>query len=657
MKKSLKMLSAASALALLMSGMPIYANAADSPKVRVIVENGNLSKESGAGWDGILFDSEVEIGDGDNALTAFVKAVEENGYTQQGAEADFVSEINGLGLEQGGGWMATLDDWFTDEGLSAYSVENGRLSDGDEICFMYTMDWGADLGCDWASTDTTLTGISFNAGTLEPEFSPDITEYTLELHENQVMVVPTASSKSFPVKMYKNEYTADQVGTDFNKNTEIDVSDGDTIIIGVANSHWMSYISDGVTETVYTINIKWDEDISTEPVESDIPDDTSEYNVSSEPTESDISIEPTESEISEPAEDKITVEELREKYPEQQAIYGNEWGMITLAKFQLASDEMKDSYAESVKEYLDSIGTAKISNTRSTAVSGVVIALSNIGENAGDFYGYNLLEPLADMDYVTNQGINGAIYALMALDTADYAIPQTADGMNQTTREKLVAEILNAQGEDGGWTFDVGNKSDADMTGMALQALAPHKDDEKVKAAVEKALVFLSESQKDNGGYVSYGAEDSESCSQVMAGLTMLGIDVFTDSRFIKNGNTVFDALMRYYREDGTFAHAANGDGNAISTSQAYYAVSVLYEDRFVIYPEEENMIESSDKKSAEPSKTVSVGPSKTVEQTSVDNNTNNVPTGDTENIVLMLGAGMISASVILILAKKKKED
>lgn len=672
MKKSLKMLSAASALALLMSGMPIYANAADSPKVRVIVENGNLSKESGAGWDGILFDSEVEIGDGDNALTAFVKAVEENGCTQQGAEFGFVSEINGLGSEPGGAWMATLDDWFTDEGLSAYSVENGKLSDGGEVHFMYTMNWGADIGYDWTSTDTTLSDIVFDAGTLEPEFSPEVTEYTFVLNQNMVKVVPIAASKSFPVKIYRNEYTADQTGTDFRKNEDIEVYDGDTIIIGVANSHWMSYIPDGVTETVYTINIKWDEDISTEPVESDIPDDTSEYNVSSEPTESeisieptesDISIEPTESEISEPAEDKITVEELREKYPEQQAIYGNEWGMITLAKFQLVSDEMKDSYAESVKEYLDSIGTAKISNTRSTAVSGVALALSGMGEDVYNFYGYDLLEPLTDIDYVTNQGINGAIYALMALDINPHYpyIPQyllkAPDGYYPTERARLIDEILKAQGEDGGWTFDVGNKSDADMTGMALQALAPHKDDEKVKAAVEKALVFLSESQKDNGGYVSYGAEDSESCSQVMAGLTMLGIDVFTDSRFIKNGNTVFDALMRYYREDGTFAHAANGDGNAISTSQAYYAVSVLYEDRFVIYPEEENMIESSDKKSAEPSKTVSVGPSKTVEQTSVDNNTNNVPTGDTENIVLMLGAGMISASVILVLAKKKKED
>ena len=648
MKKSLKMLSAASALALLMSGMPIYANAADSPKVRVIVENGNLSKESGAGWDGILFDSEVEIGDGDNALTAFVKAVEENGCTQQGAEFGFVSEINGLGSEQGGAWMATLDDWFTDEGLSAYSVENGKLSDGDEICFMYTMNWGADLGYDWMSTNTTLTGISFNAGTLEPEFSPDITEYTLELHENQVMVVPTASSKSFPVKMYKNEYTADQVGTDFNKNTEIDVSDGDTIIIGVANSHWMSYIPDGVTETVYKIAIN---------VENKIP---------SEPTESEISIEPTENEISEPAEDKITVEELREKYPEQQAVYGNEWGMITLSKFQLVSDEMKAGYAKSVKEYLDSIGTAKISNTRSTAVSGVVIALSNIGENAGDFYGYNLLEPLADMDYVTNQGINGAVYALMALDTADYAIPQTADGVNQTTREKLVAEILNAQGEDGGWTFDVGNKSDADMTGMALQALAPYKDDEQVKPAIEKALTFLSESQGENGGFVSYGSQDSESCSQVIAGLTMLDIDVLHDERFIKNGSSVYDMLMKYYREDGTFAHYEDGEGNAISTSQAYYAVSVMYESRYDL--EEETSKEPLEEVSLEPSKEHSVEPS--VSQTSVDENAddninshvnsninNTVSTGDTQNIVLMLGAGMISASVIFVLVKRKKEN
>ena len=636
-----KILSAVSAVAVFMSMVPVYANAVDGQKVRVIVENNTLSEANGASWRGVLFDNFVDINDDDNALTAFARSIERNGCTQSGAEFGFVSEINGLGSEQGGAWMATLDDWFTDEGLSAYSVENGKLSDGDEIHFMYTMNWGADLGYDWMSTDTTLADIKFNYGTLTPEFDPNITEYTLELSENTVKVFPTASSKSFPVKIYKNEYTADKIGTDFKRNKDIEVSDGDTIIIGVANSNWMSYIPDGVTETVYKIGIN-----------------SKSNEISSEPSQ--------EEEISEPSvdENKITVDDLRNKYSVKDAVYGNEWGIITLNKFDLLTDEIKDSYTKSVKEYLDSIGTAKISNARSTSVSGIAIALSGIDKNIYDFNGYNLLEPLSDMDYVINQGVNGAIYALMAFDTnAYYYIPKAKDGANQTTREKLIDEILNAQGKDGGWTFDVGNKSDADMTGMALQALAPYKDRENVKPSIEKALTFLSENQKDNGGYVSYGAEDSESCSQVIAGLSMLDIDVLSDERFIKNGNTVFNALMRYYNEDeNAFSHTANGESNAISTSQAFYAVSVMYQQKNgkadkPVFQETETSI------SSEPSKEISVEPSKTVSQTtsqdsSSNNNSNNtVPTGDTQNFILIFGSIIISASAVFVLARKKKED
>ncbi len=641
-----KILSVAGALALLMSALPMNAGAAeDNAKVRVIVENSTLAVTDGGSWDGILFDSMVEIDQSDNALTAFAKAVEENGFTQAGADMGFVSEINGLGGTQGGAWMATLDDWFTDEGLSAYSVANGKLSDGDEVHFMYTMNWGADLGYDWMSIDTTLSDIQFSAGTLTPAFDPNVTEYTLELSDKDVLrVVPTASSKSFPVKMYKNDYTADEIGTDCKRNQEIEVADGDTIFIGVANSAWMSYVPDGVTETVYQIGIN-----------------SKAKEISSELSK--------EEEVSEPAEKKMTVAELREKYPEQQAVYGNEWGMINLAKFGLLTDEVKAQYTASVKEYLDSIGTSKISGTRSTAVSGVALAVSGMEKNIYDFYGYNLLEPLSDMDYVTNQGVNGAIYALMAFDTnAYYYVPKAKDGVNQTTREKLIDEILKAQGQDGGWTFDVGNKSDADMTGMALQALAPYKDKENVKPAVEKALAFLSESQKDNGGYVSYGAEDSESCSQVIAGLTMLDIDILSDERFIKNGNTIFDALMRYYQDDGTFAHAENGDGNAISTAQAFYAVSVMYQHKngmpdIPVFEEPETSTaddsQPSKEVSDEPSKTVSAEPSQTVSGTdanNISNNTSNntVPTGDTRNIVLVFGLVMISASVTLVLSKKK---
>ncbi len=66
------------------------------------------------------------------------------------------------------GWMGTLNDWFTNEGFTAYTVANGKLVSGDEIRMQYTMDWGADLGSDWSGTDTSLKAISSDYGTLSP---------------------------------------------------------------------------------------------------------------------------------------------------------------------------------------------------------------------------------------------------------------------------------------------------------------------------------------------------------------------------------------------------------------------------------------------------------------------------------------------------------
>lgn len=52
------------------------------------------------------------------------------------------------------------------------------------------------------------------------------------------------------------------------------------------------------------------------------------------------------------------------------------------------------------------------------------------------------------------------------------------------------------------------------------------------------------------------GTESSESCAQVLTALCSLGIDPQSDSRFIKNGNTVLDNLMSFRQEDGGFVHA-----------------------------------------------------------------------------------------------------
>ena len=81
---------------------------------------------------------------------------------------------------------------------------------------------------------------------------------------------------------------------------------------------------------------------------------------------------------------------------------------------------------------------------------------------------------------------------------------------------------------------------------MAIQSLAPYYDkDEKVKASVDRGLNWLSKPKSD-GGYSSWGSINSESIAQVIVALTSLGIDPHNDPRFVKNGNSVVDALLSF---------------------------------------------------------------------------------------------------------------
>ena len=145
------------------------------------------------------------------------------------------------------------------------------------------------------------------------------------------------------------------------------------------------------------------------------------------------------------------------------------------------------------------------------------------------------------------------------------------------TREKLIQVILDAQLNDGGWNLSAEN-ADTDMTAMAIQALAPYyKTNETVKAAVDKALEALSALQRNDGGFGSWGTENSESCAQVIVALTALGIDPAKDSRFIRNGLTILDALASFYVTGGGFKHVADKGRDGMATEQGYYALAAYY--------------------------------------------------------------------------------
>ncbi|MBQ3865613.1 MAG: terpene cyclase/mutase family protein [Clostridia bacterium] len=173
---------------------------------------------------------------------------------------------------------------------------------------------------------------------------------------------------------------------------------------------------------------------------------------------------------------------------------------------------------------------------------------------------------------LTSQGCNGVAWALTFLGAGGFPVP---DGATQS-REELIGLLLEAQHEDGGWVF--GNfDSDADTTGMALTGLSFFRDDGRVDEAVEKGLALLAEKQLPDGGYESFGSHNPMSISQVILGLTHLGIDPLEDERFRKEGGDMLSALLAYQLPDGGFAaNDKDTKPGGISTCQAMLALAAL---------------------------------------------------------------------------------
>ena len=259
---------------------------------------------------------------------------------------------------------------------------------------------------------------------------------------------------------------------------------------------------------------------------------------------------------------------------------GGEWMVIGLARSGRTVPGVEDYYQKAVEYVQQSIDpdTGRLHKAKSTDNSRMILALTAIGKDVTNVGGYNLLAGLSDLEFVKYQGNNGPIWALLALDSGNYPVPSGGT----TTRQALIDEILSVQTSDGGWAIS-GDRADSDMTGMALTALAPYyKKDPTVKQAIDKAIARLSEMQDDDGGFsTTYGdgkyIATSESTAQVLTALSALGIDADTDSRFVKNGSSVVDALLRYYVSGGGFKHIMDGEIDGMGTEQAYYALTAYY--------------------------------------------------------------------------------
>lgn len=679
------------ALLLIVSLLPGAAFAQDSGTVRVIAENRTFTDPVDGvtpAWTGVLFDETVTLTDGmtmmDALETAAEQAKQELTITAS-SYGDYLSGIAGLNDSDNamGGWMATLNDWFTDTGMDSTAVV-----DGDVVCVQYTCSWGADIGSDWSSTDTTLKALTCSAGALAPAFSSDVTSYTLTVPygTKQLTVTPTAVNKNNKVTVRAGGETEARWGT-----RTIAVADGSAVTVQVGNettyaltvryaapehicasytdltNDWsragICYVidrgimvgtdtnifspdvattramlvtvlwrisncpaaeaasfTDVAADEWYSNAIAWAQDTG---VVSGYPDGTfapmqaitredaasilyryaAKSNMDMTAADdlsafadhtaiqsyalpamqwavgsglisgvSSTELEPqgtaTRAQIAAilwrmldsgtPLKD--TARSLLTTVPTP--IYGDEWVVLDMARGNLnTTPGYADYYAQVEARVQATKGV--LSEKYYTEYSRVVLAVTAIGKDATDVAGYNLITPLTDVDTVASQGINGVIYALLALDSGSY---------EANVRAQYVDKILEAQLDDGGFTYASEYPTDPDLTAMALQALAPYRTEDDVAAAVDRALDCLSAMQQTDGGFVSWGASSAESSAQAIIALCTLGIDL-QDSRFVKDGHSLLDHLMTFQLANGGFCHTADGVYNAMATEQAMRAL------------------------------------------------------------------------------------
>jgi LPXTG-motif cell wall-anchored protein len=345
--------------------------------------------------------------------------------------------------------------------------------------------------------------------------------------------------------------------------------------------------------------------------------------------------------------------------------YGSEWKVLALARAGKLSNDKASVYYASVEAALKAAGGSKLDSTYATTNARVAIALAAIGKNPTDVNGYNLLEPLADMNYITKQGVNAAVYTLIALDTKNYEVPTASAGAVQTTRDGLITYILNQELTGGGWSYS-GTEADPDLTAMVLEALAPYysasvsgaekASASEIQAAVERGIQVLSDMQNKDGSYSSWGSANSNSIAQVITALTSLGINPATDSRFIKNNYSMLDALSDYYVAGQGFLYttesAAPDDYSLNQIAYALAAYKRLAQGQTSLY----NMTDTTENIEATEAPASTETEVTTEAATATSETAGTSPqTGDQTPLAEISGLLILAFAGILVTSRKKK--
>ncbi|MBC5636757.1 DUF4430 domain-containing protein [Ornithinibacillus sp. BX22] len=486
--------------------------------------------------------SEIKIEEGDMVLDALINATEENditlSYRGTGATAyvEGIDDIYEFDRGPGSGWMYRVNGVFPNRGAGVIP-----LVPGDVVEWLYTTDLGNDIGAD-----------------LHP--FRDHLDPTIHIDNLKDGSTVYDSKLSFAVE------AVSYFGTALIPTVKVN----DTVIVAEEGNHYSATLLKG--QNIITIEVR-DKQGYTSSLSLTITYDDKQV--------APHLVEADKGDRGELDSALVVIQDAIEKASNHiiQNGVNSEWEAIGLAKAgkEIPSDYLTIFYQNIQDQVIRGLENGRI---KITDIERLVMAAVAVGIDPRDIEGLDLIELIYNSperrggyDTMTFQGNNGPIFALIALDTQGFSVPEDA----KWTRQRLIEELIRTQNEDGSWSLNSDfSTPSVDITGMALIGLSPYKDQPAVSSALDRAVQWLSNVQTEDGGFDGgdfVGGITSEAAAQVIIGLTAYGIDP-TSEPFTKNGNNLITHLFEFQNTDGGFKHTMDYDySDPMSTEQAMQAL------------------------------------------------------------------------------------
>lgn len=215
----------------------------------------------------------------------------------------------------------------------------------------------------------------------------------------------------------------------------------------------------------------------------------------------------------------------------------------TSAKWTNGSNSLVDCIKKDTAWFNDSVRTA-------TDFERQIIAIVAAGKDPTNFNGLNYVAKLKTFYDGTQMGssslLNDDMWGVIALIAA-------GDPSSSAEIQGMVAFIEANQGADNGWSWGVGQASDADSTATAIMALiAAGKPNSQQN--IQDAVDYLKTQQDTTtAGFLSWGSANPDSTSYAMDGIVAVGQEP-TSAEWQKNSTNPMEYLLTWQQADGGFS-------------------------------------------------------------------------------------------------------